>query len=310
MPSSGTFWKTLLLRNIVHSRINSISRAVEMKELTLGYSPCPNDTFIFYALSQGLIDLPFKLNILLADVEMLNQQLRQGALDISKLSTGTVLQIIDRYWLLRSGGAMGRGCGPLIVAKRPVKLEDLRDASIAVPGLSTTAHLLLRLNGIHRGPCIPMQFDRIMPAVSSGRADAGVIIHEGRFTFHSYGLQMVLDLGKWWEQETGLPLPLGAIAIRRDLGFETAELVETKIRESLLYSRAYPDKSQPYIRQHAQEMEPEVIRRHIETFVNEFSIDAGAEGENAMKCLLRAASSLDNLPFPGDSLFWSGPKGI
>jgi 1,4-dihydroxy-6-naphthoate synthase len=276
-----------------------------MKELTLGYSPCPNDTFIFYALSQGLIDLPFRVNVLLADVEMLNQQLKQGALDISKLSASAILQILDKYWLLRSGGAIGRGCGPLVVAKDPVKMEDLRDARIAVPGMLTTAHLLLRLNGIHRGLCIPMQFDRIMPAVSSGQVDAGVIIHEGRFTFQSYGLRMVLDLGQWWEQETGLPLPLGAIAIRRNLGPEIAQSVEAKIRESLLYSRANPDKALPYIRQHAQEMEPEVIRRHIETFVNEFSIDAGEEGENAMKCLLQAACSLDKIPFPGDSLFWS-----
>jgi 1,4-dihydroxy-6-naphthoate synthase len=276
-----------------------------MTELTLGYSPCPNDTYIFYALSQGLIDLPFHLNILLADVEMLNQRLKQGVLDISKLSTGAVLQILDKYWLLRSGGAIGRGCGPLIVAKNPVRMEDLRDAKIAVPGMMTTAHLLLRLNGIHRGPSIPMQFDQIMSAVSSGRADAGVIIHEGRFTFRSYGLQMVLDLGRWWEQETGLPLPLGAIAIRRDLGPGIAELVETKIKESLLYSRANTEKAMPYIRQHAQEMEQEVIERHIETFVNEFSIDAGREGENAMKRLLEAACSLDGIPFPGDSLFWN-----
>lgn len=276
-----------------------------MQELTLGYSPCPNDTFIFYALSQGLIDLPFRLNIMLADVEMLNQQLKQGALDISKLSTGAVLQILDKYWLLRSGGAIGRGCGPLIVAKHPVKMEELRDARIAVPGMMTTAHLLLRLNGIHRGPCIPMQFDHIMPAVSSGRVDAGVIIHEGRFTFPSYGLRMLLDLGRWWEQETGLPLPLGAIAIRRDLGPDVAKAVEAAIRESLLYSRANTDEAMPYIRQHAQEIEPEVIERHIATFVNEFSIDAGKEGEKAMQSLLQAACSLDKIPFPGDSLFWS-----
>ena len=297
------FWKVSLPRTATRNFIHFISRVDTMQELTLGYSPCPNDTFIFYALSQGLLDLPFRVNILLADVEMLNQQLKQGALDISKLSTAAVPQILDKYWLLRSGGAIGRGCGPLVVAKHPVRMEDLRDARIAVPGVMTTAHLLLRLNGIHRGQCIPMQFDRIMPAVSSGRADAGVIIHEGRFTFHSHGLQMVLDLGQWWEQETGLPLPLGAIAIRRDLGPETAELVETKIRESLLYSRANPDKARPYISRHAREMEPEVIQRHIATFVNEFSIDVGEEGENAMKYLLQAACSLDNIPFAGGSLF-------
>lgn len=153
-------------------------------------------------------------------------------------------------------------------------------------------------------PAFRCLFDRIMPAVSSGLVDAGVIIHEGRFTFPSYGLRMVLDLGQWWEQETGLPLPLGAIAVRRELGSQTAQTVEAKIRESLLYSMSHRDEARPYIRQHAREMDPEVIERHIGTFVNEFSIDAGEEGENAVKYLLRAACALDNIPFPGDSLFW------
>jgi 1,4-dihydroxy-6-naphthoate synthase len=276
-----------------------------VQELSLAYSPCPNDTYIFYALSQGLIATPFGLKITLADVEKLNQQVKQGALDISKISVSAVPHIFDRYRLLRSGGAIGRGCGPLVVAKRPVRMEDLRDATIAAPGKLTTAHLLLRLNGIHRGPCVAMQFDRIMPAVASGEVDAGVIIHEGRFTYQAHGLHMVIDLGEWWEAETGLPLPLGAIAVRRDLGPEIAATVEEKIRESLLYSRANPEAAWPYIRHHAQEMEPDVIRRHIDTFVNDFSMDAGEEGETALKRILGAACALENIPFPAGSLFWS-----
>lgn len=276
-----------------------------MKRLSIGYSPCPNDTYIFYAFSQGKIDLPFGLDLLLADVEMLNQHVKQGVLDISKLSVHAVLHILDKYWLLHSGGAIGRGCGPLIVSRRPVCMEELRDAKMAIPGKLTTAHLLLQLQGIHRGPCIPMQFDRIMPAISAGEVDAGVIIHEGRFTFQSYGLNMVLDLGKWWEEYSGLPLPLGAIAIRRDLGPEIAGLVEAKIRESILYSKANPQEAWPYISRNAQEMEPDVIRRHIDTFVNDFSIDAGVEGEQALRAILEAACALEKKPFPEGPLFWS-----
>ncbi len=274
-----------------------------MQEFSLGYSPCPNDTYIFYALSQGRIPVPFELKITMADVEMLNRQVRDGSLEVSKISVSAVLHVLDKYRILRSGGAIGRGCGPLVVSKKAARMADLRHARIAVPGKLTTAHLLLRLNGIHSGPCVAMQFDQIMPAVSSGEVDAGVIIHEGRFTYLSYGLNLVLDLGQWWEQETGLPLPLGAIVVRRDLGPEIAATFEQKIRESLLFANANPADAWPYIAKHAQEMEPDVIRRHIETFVNEFSLDAGQEGENALKRLLSAACELERIPFPSNSLF-------
>src|SRR5208337_342102 len=213
--------------------------------------------------------------------------------------------ILDKYRLLRSGGAMGRGCGPLVVAMRPTRIEELRDAAIATPGDLTTASLLLRLEGTHRGARVPMRFDRIMPAVVAGEVDAGVIIHEGRWTYQKYGLHEALDLGRWWEDQTGLPLPLGAIALRRDLGGEVAGAVEGKIRESLLYAMKHPDEAWPYIRRHAQEMAPEVIRLHIDTFVNEFSIDAGPEGERALKSLLEAACAMENRPLPGLDLFWS-----
>ncbi len=276
-----------------------------MKPLTLGYSPCPNDTFIFYALAEKKIEVPFALEVLLADVEMLNRRAGQGALDISKISANAVAGILDRYWLLRSGGAMGRGCGPLVVAGRPAGFEELRDATIATPGDLTTASLLLRLEGTHRGRRVPMQFDRIMPAVAAGEVDAGLIIHEGRWTYQAYGLHMVLDLGRWWEGQTGLPLPLGAIAIRRDLGREVARAVEEKIRQSLLYASKHPDEAWPYIRRHAQEMAPEVIRLHIDAFVNEFTLDAGIEGEKALRSLLEAACALEKRHFPEIELFWS-----
>jgi 1,4-dihydroxy-6-naphthoate synthase len=277
---------------------------LELNSLTLGYSPCPNDTFIFYALAEKRIEFPFALNVLLADVEMLNRRVSRGGLDISKISASAILGALDNYRLLRSGGAMGRGCGPLVVARRPVGLKELKDSKIATPGDMTTASLLLRLEGTHQGLRVPMQFDRIMPAVAAGDVDAGVIIHEGRWVYQKYGLHMAIDLGRWWEDRTGLPLPLGAIAIRRDLGGQTAGLVEEKIRESLLYAMAHPDEPRHYIERHAQEMAPEVIRLHIDTFVNEFSIEAGAEGERALKCLLEAACTLGKRPFP-EQVFWS-----
>lgn len=275
-----------------------------MKTLTLGYSPCPNDTFIFCAMAEKKIDLPFSLDIMLADVEMLNRRAGQGALDISKISSSAALSILDSYWLLRAGGAMGRGCGPLVVSKRSVGMKELREATIATPGDLTTASLLLRLEGTHRGKRVPMQFDRIMPAVAAGEVDAGVIIHEGRWTYGAYGLHEVLDLGRWWESETALPLPLGAIAVRRDLGRDLASTVEEKIRESLLFARKNPEAVRAYIEKHAQEMSPEVIRLHIDAFVNEFSLEAGVEGERAMKKLLEAACSLENIAFPARGLFW------
>ena len=276
-----------------------------MNPLTLGYSPCPNDTFIFYALANKKIELPFALDIVLADIERLNRQAGQGSLDISKISASAILGIMDNYWLLRSGGAMGRGCGPLVVSKRPLKFGELRDSRIGTPGDMTTASLLLRIEGTHRGLRVPMQFDRIIPAVMAGDVEAGVIIHEGRWIYRKYGLHMALDLGLWWESQTGLPLPLGAIAIRRGLGGEVAGLVEEKIRESLLYARRNPEEPWPYIRKNAQEMSAEVIRLHIDTFVNEFSIEAGEEGERALGSLLKAACALENRPVPEQRLFWS-----
>lgn len=275
------------------------------KTLRLGYSPCPNDTYIFFALANGRIDTaPYQLEVSLADVELLNQQARQHLLDITKVSISAVLHLLDDYWLLRSGGAIGRGCGPLVVARQNLTLKDLKEKAIAVPGTLTTAHLLLQLTGVHQGDCVPMPFDRIMQAVSDGDVDAGVIIHEGRFNYPAWGLKRVLDLGTWWEEETGLPLPLGGILIKRDLGAQTARFVDEKIRKSLLYASSHPHEAWPYIKTHAQEMADEVIRQHIETFVNEFSLDPGREGERAIRFLLQAAAKQQQLAFPQKPVFW------
>ncbi len=275
------------------------------KTLRLGYSPCPNDTYIFFALAGERIHLaPYRFSVSLADVEMLNQQARQSILDITKVSVSALLHLLDNYCLLRSGGATGRGCGPLIVARKGLAVRDLQDVTIAIPGQLTTAHLLLQLVGVHRGSCVAMPFDRIMEAVSIGEVDAGVVIHEGRFTYSIMGLHKVLDLGQWWENETGLPLPLGAILVRRDLGTDTARFVDGKIRESLLYARAHPEEAWPYVKRHAQEMADDVIRQHIDTFVNEFSLDVGEEGERAIRCLLGAAATMERRPLPEKPLFW------
>ncbi|MBP8645605.1 MAG: 1,4-dihydroxy-6-naphthoate synthase [Syntrophobacteraceae bacterium] len=275
------------------------------RTLILGFSPCPNDTFIFRALAEGSIDSPsFAFKTLLADVEVLNKKARRQELDVTKVSASAVLHLLDDYWMLRAGGAMGRGCGPLVVARTPLSIQELRHKILAIPGKYTTANLLLRLQGSHEGPVIELPFDRIMPKVAAGEVDAGLIIHEGRFTYPTLGLKLVLDLGAWWESQRGLPLPLGVIMIRRSLGPEVAATVEETIRQSLEYTREHAREAWPYIRSHAQEMEESVIRRHIEMFVNEFSLDLGEEGEQAIRALLKEAAHLENIPFPDKPLFW------
>jgi 1,4-dihydroxy-6-naphthoate synthase len=274
--------------------------------LTLGFSPCPNDTFIFCALAEARIDpRPHGFQIITADVELLNQHARQHALDISKVSINALAHFLDEYWLLRAGAALGRGCGPLVVAREPLTMADLRNQPLAIPGRLTTATLLLGIHGEHRGPRLEMPFEQILPAVSQGEVRAGVIIHEGRFTYSALGLHLVLDLGEWWEEHTGLPLPLGGIVMRRSLGPALAQFVETKIRESLSYARRHPREVWPYITAHAQEMEPAIIRRHIDTFVNDFTVDLGPEGENAVRVLVEAACQQVGLPSPEPSLFWT-----
>lgn len=267
------------------------------KELTLGFSPCPNDTFMFYPLVHGLVDtggLAYRER--LEDVETLNRLALDGTLDVSKVSYHALGHIRDRYALLRSGSALGRGCGPLLVAADRIDPADLRGRTIAVPGRYTTAKLLLRLFDPQLENFIVMPFNEIMDAVLSGNVDAGLIIHESRFTYHGFGLHKVLDLGEWWEGETGLPIPLGGIVARRSLGAETIAAVERALKAGVEYARAHPDEAARYIGEHAQEMSPDVCAAHIGLYVNDFSTDLGDEGIHAISCLLQRAEQAGLIP--------------
>lgn len=261
--------------------------------MKLGYSFCPNDTFIFYALSHGKVVTPFPVTEVLEDVETLNIWALEGQLPLTKISYAAYGRLRDRYVALRSGGALGRGVGPLLVAQKP--LGSLVGKRIAIPGKNTTAFMLL---SSHSQGFIPVElrYDQIMPAVERGEVDAGLIIHESRFTYHLHGLEKVLDLGEWWESITGLPLPLGAILARRDLGESTIRALDKAVRESLEYAYAHPEETVAYIKQHAQELEDPVIWAHIRTYVNDFSLDVGEEGERAVNELFSRGEGLGLLP--------------
>lgn len=268
-----------------------------MQQLSLGYSPCPNDTFIFHAITHDKVDCGAHMfEPVLKDVEALNQDAKNRKLDVTKLSFAALGHLQETYGLLRSGAALGRGCGPIIVARPGFKLSQLGESKIAVPGLWTTANLLLGLYLSGSPEVVPMTFDRIMPAVANGELDFGVIIHEGRFTYHSYGLTAILDLGQWWEEKTGLPIPLGGIAIRRSLGASVAAEVEKTIQDSIRYAFKDIDASRGYIKKHAQEVSDDVIARHIDLYVNDDSIEISAEGVQAIEALFQRGRDAGLLP--------------
>ncbi|MEZ4485046.1 MAG: 1,4-dihydroxy-6-naphthoate synthase [Syntrophotaleaceae bacterium] len=263
----------------------------------MGYSPCPNDTFLFYALAQGLIDLPgLQLPPLLADVETLNNLARNGRLAISKVSCHALGHLRRDYALLRSGAALGRGCGPPLVARHDLSQAALADATIAIPGGLTTAGLLLRMWLPQCGRLLAMPFDRIMAAVRGGQADAGLLIHEGRFTCEQQGLVKIIDFGCWWQELTGLPLPLGAIVAKRGLGGPRITCIENAVAASVAFARDNPHRPLPYIRRHAQEKTDEAIQRHIALYVNDFTFDLGDEGLAAIDELLGRASAAGLIP--------------
>jgi 1,4-dihydroxy-6-naphthoate synthase len=274
------------------------------KILSLAYSTCPNDTFVFYALAHDRIDnTGFRFKIELKDVETLNQDAKNSLFDVSKLSFAAIGHLPETYGLLRSGAALGRGCGPLIVARPGFKLDQLHLKKIAVPGLWTTASLLLSLYLADQPQVMPMPFDRIMPAVSKGKLEAGVIIHEGRFTYQEHNLICLLDLGEWWEQKTGLPIPLGGIAIRRDIPPEAAKAVDELIKKSLTYAFNNQAAADEYIKKHAQEMVPDVIKQHIDLYVNKFTLELGEEGNTAIETLFRMAREREVMPVSDVPIF-------
>jgi 1,4-dihydroxy-6-naphthoate synthase len=272
--------------------------------LTLGFSPCPNDTFMFHPLVHGLVDTSgISFRERLEDVETLNRLALSGELDVSKVSYHALGHIRDEYALLRSGSALGRGCGPLLVAAGSIDLADLDGRTIAVPGHYTTALLLLRLLRPSLENFLVMPFNEIMDAVLNGHADAGLIIHESRFTYQGFGLRKLVDLGEWWENQTGLPIPLGGIVARRSLGIKKIEAIERALRAGVTYARTHPAEATRYIREHSQEMSEEVCAAHIKLYVNDFSADLGDEGEQAINCLLKQAENSGIIPHSIKNLF-------
>ena len=261
--------------------------------MQLGYSFCPNDTFIFYALTHGRVALAQPVTEILEDVQTLNDWAVQGKLEMTKISYHAYAHVMDRYVALRSGGALGRGVGPLLVAKTAI--PDLRGKVVASPGALTTAHLLLKLSH-PEVTTVTMRYDEIMPAVERGEVDAGLIIHESRFTYAQHGLVKLLDLGEWWDSQTGLPIPLGAILARRDLGADTLRQLNAAVRSSLEYAYAHPNEPKSYIRQHALEMDDAVMQAHIDLYVNDFSLDVGADGERAVQELFGRARAAGLIP--------------
>jgi 1,4-dihydroxy-6-naphthoate synthase len=271
--------------------------------MKIAFSPCPNDTFVFHAWVHGLLPGAPKLDVTYADIDITNS-LATGSKgpEILKISYAALPWVLSDYALIPCGGALGRGCGPLVLTSSgggstndPAALTGRR---VAVPSERSTAYLLFRLWAAQHvpggvGEIVILPFHEIMPAVRDGKVDAGLVIHEARFTYPSYGLSLMADLGSWWESDTGLPIPLGAIIAHRSLDLAA---VESWIRSSVEYAWAHPGESREYVLQHSQEMAPEVAQAHIELYVNEFTADLGEAGYEAVFTLLRRASQEGLVP--------------
>lgn len=262
-----------------------------MRTLTFGFSPCPNDTFAFHALVHGLVDAPFRVDPVLLDIEDLNRRAHDGAFDLTKLSVGAFAGVGARYQLLRSGAALGHGVGPLVVAREPQSLAVAAAGRLAIPGRETTAFRLLRLAAPALGEVVELRYDRILDAVATGKVDAGLVIHESRFTYADHGLVKVADLGDWWAAETGLPVPLAGICARADLDPVVVSAAEQAIRASVAHAFAHREASRAYVRAHAQEMSDDVCDAHIRLYVNELSLDLGDDGMQAIERLVRSTPS-------------------
>ena len=257
--------------------------------LTLGFSPCPNDTFMFAALVNGWIDTEgLSFDVRLEDVETLNTLAASGTLDITKLSFHRALALDETYALLNAGAALGRGCGPLVIARTPMSREDLLRGPVALPGEWTTAHLLFKRYYPEAERKEFHVFHAIEDLVLQGKVAAGVIIHENRFTYAAKGLVKIADLGEAWEAETGMPIPLGGIFAARRLGDDQISRIDRVLHRSIDFAFRHPDRVMPYVRCYAQEMDEQVMKNHIDLYVNHFSLDLGAEGRAAVERLKSA----------------------
>ncbi|MDO6429701.1 1,4-dihydroxy-6-naphthoate synthase [Flavitalea sp. BT771] len=267
--------------------------------LTLGFSPCPNDTFIFDALVNRKIDTEgFEFEVHLEDVQTLNQWAMAGRLDLSKISYGVLPLVLDSYQLLDAGGALGKGVGPLLIAKSSISPTRLSECTIAIPGQQTTAHLLFSLAYPNARKKQFMIFSAIEDAVLSGEVDCGVIIHENRFTYQQKGLVKLADLGEFWEGATGAPIPLGGILAKKDLAPGIAQKVNELIRRSLEYAFQHYPSLPDYVRQHSQEMDEHVMRQHIDLYVNNYSLGLGEDGVTAVRTLLKTYSEINSTQSP------------
>ena len=258
-------------------------------KLTLGFSPCPNDTFIFEALVNQKFDVEgFEFDVKLEDVQTLNQWAMEGKLDVSKVSYGVLPLIDEHYYLLSSGGALGNGCGPLLISKDKVTEEEVNNSPIAIPGENTTANLLFSLAYPNAKNKVYKVFNEIESFVSEGKG-LGVIIHENRFTYEQKGLKKVVDLGDYWEQKTGSPIPLGGILAKRSLPLPVLKKLDSLIRQSIEYAYVnnYKDALPDYIKSHAQEMSEAVMLQHINLYVNSFSFKLGKTGRDAVRNLMK-----------------------
>ncbi|MFD5143628.1 1,4-dihydroxy-6-naphthoate synthase [Streptomyces sp. NPDC058401] len=271
----------------------------------IAYSPCPNDTFVFDAWAHGRVPGAPALDVTFADIDITNGMAERGELDVLKVSYAVLPWVLEEYALLPCGGALGRGCGPLVLVKdRSLTQEpglDLTGKTVAVPSERSTAYLLFRLwaadvlpEGV--GKVVVLPFHEIMPAVRDGRVDAGLVIHEARFTYRDYGLHCLADMGEHWESTTGLPIPLGAIIAKRSLGADALRALAESARTSVRMAWADPEVSRPYVRAHAQELDPAVADQHIGLYVNEFTADLGEAGYAAVRGLLTRAAAEGLVP--------------
>ncbi|GAA1827514.1 1,4-dihydroxy-6-naphthoate synthase [Luedemannella flava] len=262
-----------------------------MTDLRIAFSPCPNDTFVFHALVHGQVPGAPPFDVTYADVDVTNTAALDGRFDLVKVSYAALPWLLDQYELLPCGGALGRGCGPLVLVRDGSDISDLSGLTVAVPGERTTAYLLMRLWSAARPPAAieVVPFDKIMPGVAAGTWDAGLVIHEARFTYPTYGLTALADLGEWWEGDTGLPIPLGAILARR--GAVDPAAATAWVRESVRQAWDAPGNTREYVMAHAQEMNPDVAAAHIKLYVNDFTTNLGDEGYAAVNALLTRAAN-------------------
>jgi 1,4-dihydroxy-6-naphthoate synthase len=274
--------------------------------LTLGFSPCPNDCFMFDAIVHRRIDLEgLEFTVVMDDVEALNRRALTNTINVTKLSYHALAYCTARFALLDAGSALGRGCGPLLISARTIGREEVAAGQlrIAIPGRYTTANFLLSLAFPDARDRREIVFSDIEAAVLDGRVDAGLIIHENRFTYEARGLKKIIDLGEFWEGSTGAPIPLGGIVVDRALSRDTQQAMNRVMRRSVEYAFAHRDASRAFVRAHAQEMSEDVMRHHIELYVNEHSIDLGVEGRRAVELLFQRAEQVGLIARPEGPLF-------